>query len=86
MFSLKEDIFKKLTNKTILNDSDQSNIMEPKYKESLAKKKKKAKSKLELKPKFEESIAGRTKLRKQRLNEIAKKRKDDRKQFFYRIL
>ena len=86
MFSLKEDIFKKLTNKTILNDSDQSNIMEPKYKESLAKKKKKAKSKLELKPKFEESIAGTTKLRKQRLNEIAKKRKDDRKQFFYRIL
>ena len=40
LFSLKEEIFKKLTNKAILNDSDQSNIMEPKYKESLAKKKK----------------------------------------------
>ena len=37
-----EDIFKKLTNKRILNDdSDQSNIVEQKYKESIAKKKKK---------------------------------------------
>ena len=76
LFSLMEDIFKKLTNKRILNDdSDQSNIVEQKYKESIAKKKKKKKSEPELKPKFGESIAGRTKLRKQRLKEIAKKEK-----------
>ena len=44
LFSLMEDIFKKLTNKRILNDdSDQSNIVEQKYKESIAKKKKRKK-------------------------------------------
>ena len=46
--------------------------MEQEYKESIGKK---PKSKLELKSKFGESIEERTKLRKQRLNEIAKKEK-----------
>ena len=64
LFSLREDIFKKLTNKGVINnDFDQSSIVKQKYKKSIAKK-----EKLELKPKFEESIAERTMLRKQRLN------------------
>ena len=46
--------------------------MEEEYKESIGKK---PKSKPELKPKFGESIEERTKLRKQILNEIAKKEK-----------
>ena len=46
--------------------------MEQEYKESIGKK---PKSKPELKSKFGESIEERTKLRKQRLNEIAKKEK-----------
>ena len=42
LFSLREDISKKLTNKRILNnDSDQSSIVEQKFRESIAKKKKK---------------------------------------------
>ena len=41
LFSLREDIFKKLANKKILNnDFDQSNIVEQKYKKNIAKKKK----------------------------------------------
>ena len=47
LFSLREDIFEKLTNKGIIimvliinNDFDQSSIVEQKYKESIAKKKK----------------------------------------------
>ena len=41
LFSLREDISKKLTNKRILNnDSDQSSIVEQKFRESIAKKKK----------------------------------------------
>ena len=47
LFSLREDIFEKLTNKVIIimvliinNDFDQSSIVEQKYKESIAKKKK----------------------------------------------
>ena len=46
LFSLREDIFEKLTNKVIIimvliinNDFDQSSIVEQKYKESIAKKK-----------------------------------------------
>ena len=40
LFSLREDISKKLTNKRILNnDSDQSSIVEQKFRESIAKKK-----------------------------------------------
>ena len=46
--------------------------MEEEYKESIGKN---PKSKPELKPKFVESIEERTKLRKQILNEIAKKEK-----------
>ena len=55
LFSLREDIFKILTNKGIINnDLDQSSIVKEKYKESIAKKK----TKLEpaLKPKFVESV------------------------------
>ena len=71
LFSLREDIFKTLTNKRILyNNSDQSSIVEQKYKESIAKKKTKLEP--ELKPKFEESIAEGTILRKQRFSEIVK--------------
>ena len=41
LFSLREDISKKLTNKRILNnDSDRSSIVEQKFRESIAKKKK----------------------------------------------
>ena len=41
LFSLREDISKKLTNKRILNnDSDQSSIVEQKYEEKIAKKNK----------------------------------------------
>ena len=41
LFSLREDISKKLTNKRILNNnSDQSSIVEQKFRESIAKKKK----------------------------------------------
>ena len=73
LFSLREGIFKKLTNKGIINnDFDQSSIVEQKYKkeykESIAKKTK-------LEPEFMESIAERNILRKQRLNEIANKEK-----------
>ena len=40
LFNLREDISKKLTNERILNnDSDQSSIVEQKYKESIAEKK-----------------------------------------------
>ena len=47
LFSLREDISKKLTNKRILNnDSDQSSIVEQKYKEKISKK---TKSEAELK-------------------------------------
>ena len=54
LFSLREDIFKKLTNKGIINnDFDQLNIVKKKYKESIAKK---PKLEPELKPKFVESI------------------------------
>ena len=53
LFSLMQDIFKKLTNKRILNDdSDQSNIVEQKYKESIAKKKKKKKIRTRIKTKI----------------------------------
>ena len=41
LFSLREDIFKILTNKgSINNDLDQSSIVKEKYKESIAKKNK----------------------------------------------
>ena len=54
LFSLREDIFKKLTNKGIINnDFDQLSIVKEKYKESIAKK---TKLEPELKPKFVESI------------------------------
>ena len=54
LFSLREDIFRKLTNKGIINnDFDQSSIVKQKYKKSTAK------SKTKLDPKFEESIADR---------------------------
>ena len=54
LFSLREDIFKILTNKgSINNDLDQSSIVKEKYKESIAKKKK---LELALKPKFVESV------------------------------
>ena len=50
LFSLREDISKKLTNKRILNnDSDQSSIVEQKYEEKIAKK---TKSEPELKTKI----------------------------------
>ena len=80
LFSLRENIFKKLTNKGIINnDFDQSSIVEQKYKkeykESIAKKTK-------LEPEFMESIAERNILRKQRLNEIAKKEKTIDNNFF----
>ena len=72
LFGLREDILKKLTNKRIrYNDSDQSSIVEQKYKESIAKKKTKLEP--ELKPKFEESITEGTILRKQRFSEIVKR-------------
>ena len=65
LLSLRESVFKKLTNKGIINnDIDQSSIVEQKYKKSIAKKTK-------LEPEFKESIAERNMLRKQRLNEIA---------------
>ena len=71
LFSLREDSFKELTNKAIVNnDSDQSSIVKQKYKKSIAIK---LKLEPELKPKFEESIAERIILRKRKLNEIAKK-------------
>ena len=83
LFSLREDIFKELTNERILNnDSDQSSVVEQKYKESITKKKKKKKLEPEINPKFEEYIAERTILRKQRLNEIAKKEKTINYSFF----
>ena len=73
LFSSMEDIFKKLTNKGIINnDFNQSSIVKQKYKKSIVKK---TKLEPELKPKFEESIAERNILRKQRLNEIATKEK-----------
>ena len=49
--------------------------MEQKYKKRIAKKPK-------LEPEFEESIAERNMLRKQRLNEIANKKKYDKQLFF----
>ena len=53
-FSLREDNFKKLTNKGVINnDFDQSSIVKQKYKKSTVKKTTK------LDPKFEESIADR---------------------------
>ena len=56
LFSLRESIFKKLTNKRIINnDFDQSSIVEQKYKKSIAKKTK-------LEPEFKESIAERNML------------------------
>ena len=73
LFSSMEDIFKKLTNKGIINnDFNQSSIVKQKYKKSIVKK---TKLEPELKPKFEESIAERNILRKQRFNEIATKEK-----------
>ena len=76
LFSLRESIFKKLTNKGIKNnDFDQSSIVEQKYKRSIAKKPK-------WEPEFKESIAERNMLRKQRLNEIAKKEKLINNNFF----
>ena len=73
LFSLREHIFKKLTNKRILNNnSDQSNILKQKHEESIAKK---SKITTRIKTKFEESIAQRIKLRKQRFSEIAKREK-----------
>ena len=64
---------KKLTNKEILNnDFDQPDMAEQKYKENIGKK---TKSEPVLKPKLGESFTERTKLRKQRLDEIAKKEK-----------
>ena len=78
LFSLRENIFKKLANKGIINnDFDQSSIVEQKYKESIAKK-----NKTKLEPEFMESIAERNILRKQRLNEIAKKEKTIDNNFF----
>ena len=54
LFSLREDIFKILTNKgSINNDLDQSSIVKEKYEESIAKK---TKLELALKPKFVESV------------------------------
>ena len=45
-----EDIFKKLTNKRILNNnSDQSSIVEQKYKESIAKTKNKIRTRIKTK-------------------------------------
>ena len=81
LFSLREGVFQELTNKGITNNGfDQSSIVKQKYKKSIAKKPKlepelEPKLEPELKPKFEESITERTMLRKQRLNEIAKKEK-----------
>ena len=73
LFSLREHIFKKLTNKRILNNnSDQSNILKQKHEESIVKKRKIT---TRIKTKFEESIAQRIKLRKQRFSEIAKREK-----------
>ena len=62
MFSLREDIFKKLTNWGILNDSDQLNTAKQKYKEGIAKKKKKLKP--ELKPKFEKIYCRKNNIKK----------------------
>ena len=54
LFSLRENISRKLTNKGIINnDFDQSSIVKQKYKKSTVKKTTK------LDPKFEESIADR---------------------------
>ena len=53
--------------------------MEQQYKDNIARK---TKLEPELKPKFEEYIAGRTKLRKQRLNEIAKREKTTNNNLF----
>ena len=55
-------------------------IVKQKYKKSIAKKPKlepelKPKLEPELKPKFEESLTERTMFREQRLNEIAKKKR-----------
>ena len=55
LFSLREHILKKLTNKRILNNnSDQSNILKRKHEESIVKKRKIT---TRIKTKFEESIA-----------------------------
>ena len=54
-------------------------MAEQKYEKRITKK---SKSELELTPKFKKSIAKRTKLRKQRLNEIAKKEKMISKNLF----
>ena len=61
MFSLREDIFKKLTNWGILNDSDQSNTAKQKYKESIARK---PKLEPELKPKFEKIYCRKNNIKK----------------------
>ena len=50
LLSLRQDIFKKLTNKRILNNnSDQSSIVEQKYKESIAKTKNKIRTRIKTK-------------------------------------
>ena len=68
MFSLREDVFKKLTNKGIINnDFDQSSIAKRKYE--------KPKLEPELKLKSKKSVAKRNISRKQTVNEIANKEK-----------
>ena len=50
LLSLRQDIFKKLTNKRILNNnSNQSSIVEQKYKESIAKTKNKIRTRIKTK-------------------------------------
>ena len=50
LLSLRQDIFKKLTNKRILNNnSDQSSIVEQKYEESIAKTKNKIRTRIKTK-------------------------------------
>ena len=68
-----EDIFKKLTNKGIINnDFNQSSIVKQKYKKSIVKK---TKLEPELKPKFEESIAERNILENRDSMKLLQKKK-----------
>ena len=81
LFNLREKFFKKLFNGGIINDDfDQLDMAEQKYEESIAEK---TKSELQLKPKFGKFIAERTELRKQRFDEIAKKKTINLKLFKY---
>ena len=73
LFSSMEDIFKKLTNKGIINnDFNQSSIVKQKYKKSIVKK---TKLEPELKPKFEESIAERNILENRDSMKLLQKKK-----------